>query len=170
MIYHHGERGVFQVYLLNPNYTPKIEVDNYSERRTATYPTTGEELQVWTINSMLEIPTDDTTYWCTIHKGPELVKKHHIVGVIQDLLYFLNAVRVIISLIKHFKNLFSLTFDSEMTKAKDTFTTCLSTNATQPMGEMTLKCSQISSNTKVNSASAPETPPVQCQQSTVPSY
>lgn len=88
MIYHHGERGVFQVYLLNPNYTPKIEVDNYSGRRTATYPITGEELQVWTINSMLEMPTDDTTYWCTIHKAPSLVKKHHIVGVIQDLLFY----------------------------------------------------------------------------------
>jgi len=34
-----------------------------------------------TLVSEITIPSEKTTYWCSLHQGPELDKKHHVVAV-----------------------------------------------------------------------------------------
>ncbi len=79
--YHHRNRGVFQVYLLDPNYAPNIKKDETGSP-SAIIGSSGEQLEVWTINSVVEMPRDEVTaYSYTLHKAPILARKHHIVGV-----------------------------------------------------------------------------------------
>jgi hypothetical protein len=64
--YHGGDnRGSLSIYLLDP---PNPEVDK-----------TG--LLSWPIQITYLLPTNDTVYYCSIHKAPQLNIKHHIVGV-----------------------------------------------------------------------------------------
>lgn len=63
--YHGGEsRGAYSVNLLVPE---------------EPFDPTGLTQHLFKVN--MTMPKFDTTYWCTIHKGPELSAKHHIVAV-----------------------------------------------------------------------------------------
>lgn len=81
--YHLRNRGVYQVYLLHPDYTPGIVQDtNVGNRNTSLINSvkSSKNLKVWTLSSQMIAPSEDTAYWCTIHKGPSLPRKHHLVG------------------------------------------------------------------------------------------
>ncbi|CAL8107981.1 unnamed protein product [Orchesella dallaii] len=39
-----------------------------------------DEFQKWDFLSNLTMPKDDTTYWCTVHKAPELNETHHVIA------------------------------------------------------------------------------------------
>lgn len=74
--YHHQNRGSFDVYLLDPDLTPREVLPGYRSQ--------GNNLgdwKVWTITGQQLMPAKDTTYVCTVHKAPSGRKKH-IVGVI----------------------------------------------------------------------------------------
>jgi hypothetical protein len=62
--YHAEIRGNIALNLLDPP-TPEIDTSN---------------TQIWRISSDFEMPSDDTTYWCTMHKSPALPSKHHAIG------------------------------------------------------------------------------------------
>ncbi len=41
----------------------------------------GESVRFWDMTIDNEMPPEDTTYWCSFHRGPKLDRKHHIVAV-----------------------------------------------------------------------------------------
>ncbi|CAL8076544.1 unnamed protein product [Orchesella dallaii] len=65
--YHFGHRGVYNVYLLDPDLAPR----NRGEARRI--------IPVWNITKDLRVPAKETTYWCSFHKVPTKTK-HHIIG------------------------------------------------------------------------------------------
>lgn len=82
--YHEGKRGSYDVYLLDPNWSPRI----FRERRNMdpeifdmTGINTPEDLRSWTIRKVERIGRNETSYLCSIYKGPELERKHHVIGV-----------------------------------------------------------------------------------------
>ncbi|ODM96226.1 DBH-like monooxygenase protein 1 [Orchesella cincta] len=78
--YHYRNRGIFKVYLLEPDNSPKIIRDS----RNLNPKVVGKEssdLKLWTINRPHQMTSDDTSYICTIHRGPRLQRKHHVVGL-----------------------------------------------------------------------------------------
>lgn len=63
-IAYHAERGTYSTNLLLP--------DN---------PFDGSEYLKFDTMANTTMPAQDTTYWCTIHNGPQIQQKHHIVAV-----------------------------------------------------------------------------------------
>lgn len=95
LAYHHRNRGLYDVYILHPDYsqplkrnyeTGQSQVD-HEQQESDNYLSTGKHkksfgnLKVWTINTVMELPNRETSYWCTMHKAPELARKHHVIGV-----------------------------------------------------------------------------------------
>ncbi|CAL8072115.1 unnamed protein product [Orchesella dallaii] len=77
--YHHQNRGFFNVHLIHPDYTPPITRQS-DKGITQVLGKENTDLRVWTISRSWEIPSDHTTYWCTMHSPPKLPHKHHVVG------------------------------------------------------------------------------------------
>lgn len=73
--YHHQNRGNFDVYLLDPDLTPKEVMPEFRSGRREI-----GSWKVWTITGQHLMPAKDTTYICTVHKAPSGRKKH-MVGV-----------------------------------------------------------------------------------------
>lgn len=75
------------MYLLNPDYSPEVLEDLSATKHWSTkngkYASNTNTLKVWTVNTVMELPERDTSYWCTMHKAPTLPGKHHVVGVRQ---------------------------------------------------------------------------------------
>ncbi|CAL8110020.1 unnamed protein product [Orchesella dallaii] len=62
--YHGGNRGTKSLNLLMP------EDEDFNP----------EDYMNWDLESEIVMPTQDTTYWCTVKKAPVLDKTHHIIG------------------------------------------------------------------------------------------
>ncbi|XP_021958935.1 DBH-like monooxygenase protein 1 [Folsomia candida] len=63
--YHGGtNRGTKSMNLINPQ-IPELDLAS---------------LQNYAIDMSIRLPPMDTVYWCTLHKGPTLTRKHHIVA------------------------------------------------------------------------------------------
>ncbi|ODM96225.1 DBH-like monooxygenase protein 1 [Orchesella cincta] len=76
--YHHQNRGAYNIHLIHPDYTPPIT--RQSKGITHVLGKENSDLRVWTISRVWTIPSDHTTYWCTMHSPPKLAHKHHVVG------------------------------------------------------------------------------------------
>lgn len=75
------QSGSYNVYLLNPEYSPRIMRDVAGNPRLMEEKSSAERnLQTWAIKRKIEMPTEHTSYLCTIHKAPRLKNKHHVVG------------------------------------------------------------------------------------------
>lgn len=82
--FHHLYRGSYDVYLLDPDYSPKIIRDSL-QGQPKVIGRESSELKLWTISKRQEL--NDTSYLCTIHKAPRLQQKHHLVGVSNSLTF-----------------------------------------------------------------------------------
>lgn len=75
--YHYQNRGEFQVYLLSPDYSPELRTNPKTGGREAVG---RPDMKVWSIENNIDLPAQDTMYWCTMHRAPSLSRKHHVVG------------------------------------------------------------------------------------------
>ncbi|CAL8133761.1 unnamed protein product [Orchesella dallaii] len=62
--YHKGNRGTKSLNLLMPN-NDNFNPDDYLK---------------WDLETEIEMPSEDTTYWCSFKKAPELNSTHHIIA------------------------------------------------------------------------------------------
>ncbi|CAL8068438.1 unnamed protein product [Orchesella dallaii] len=78
-VYHFQNRGSFNVYLRDPDLTPRY-VEKQLKNNANKKPQ-GElgDVRIWTVENQLEIPAKRTTYWCNIQKV-SLPRKHHTIG------------------------------------------------------------------------------------------
>ncbi|CAL8068120.1 unnamed protein product [Orchesella dallaii] len=81
--YHFENRGVYNLYLLDPNLAPESLVDTFKEGKIPLKPsklnnTTGST-NLFRIQQQKNISQQDTLYWCSFHRMPTS-KKHHIIG------------------------------------------------------------------------------------------
>ncbi|CAL8141891.1 unnamed protein product [Orchesella dallaii] len=74
--YHFQNRGNRDIYLLDPDLTPRIAQPLYRTKN----PKELGDLKVWSINKIEVIPPVETYYTCSFHKAPRSPKKGHIVG------------------------------------------------------------------------------------------
>ncbi|OXA56383.1 DBH-like monooxygenase protein 1 [Folsomia candida] len=65
LVYHGANRGSRSVNLLDPQGPENPDLSKY---------------KVWELRTVKAMPAADTTYWCTIHKSPNVPRKQHIVG------------------------------------------------------------------------------------------
>lgn len=84
VVYHYQNRGTYNAYLLAPDWTPNNLQQpsqpggNYI---SGNHHAGGDDnLRLWTITRRQRVPSRDTAYWCSFHKGPVLQRKHHAVG------------------------------------------------------------------------------------------
>lgn len=82
IIYHQGNRGVFNTYLLTPDHTPQIitEPGTGIQRVLDTNGNIDTSVNVWTVNSEMAVPPQETLYWCTMHRTPRLARRNHVIG------------------------------------------------------------------------------------------
>lgn len=74
----YAKRGSYEVYLLDQDYSPRIIRDSATgEPRLISQ----EKLDTWTISRRVRLPNNETAYFCSMHRGPRLQRKHHVVGV-----------------------------------------------------------------------------------------
>ncbi|CAL8072119.1 unnamed protein product [Orchesella dallaii] len=78
--YHYRNRGIYKVFLLEPDYSPQIIRDS-KNRNPKVISKGSTDLKLWTINRRYQLTSADTSYICTMHRGPRLQRKHHVVGV-----------------------------------------------------------------------------------------
>ncbi|ODM93184.1 DBH-like monooxygenase protein 2 [Orchesella cincta] len=74
--YHFQTRGAYDVYLLDPNLSPKSLVDTLEpvpQRRR------GGQTSVFQMREQMILPAQETMYYCSFHRVPTIVK-HHIIG------------------------------------------------------------------------------------------
>lgn len=69
--------GSFDLYLLDQDHSRRIERGDGGEPKVVA----EEEFGVWSIRTRTRIPSNETSYLCTMHRGPQLRMKHHVVGV-----------------------------------------------------------------------------------------
>jgi hypothetical protein len=65
--YHRSSRGTKSLHLLGAK-MPELFTDD-------------DSVQFWDMTIDHEMPPEDTTYWCSFHRGPKLDRKHHIIAV-----------------------------------------------------------------------------------------
>lgn len=80
--YHFGNRGLFHVYLLHPDYTPLITTEpaTGAQRVHDQFGQIDKSVNVWTINREMVVPPRETLYWCSMHKTPRFQRKNHMIG------------------------------------------------------------------------------------------
>lgn len=79
--YHYRNRGIFQVYLLHENYVPQMFYDRSYPGQPIIVDDNHKDTRFWQLRSVIQLPVQATTYWCTLQKAPSLKQKHHAIGV-----------------------------------------------------------------------------------------
>ncbi|CAL8068132.1 unnamed protein product [Orchesella dallaii] len=84
--YHYERRGVYDLYLLDPNLAPQSLIDRFNRRSMASIPprlgvggSSGAATNLFRIQTQRTVPLQDTLYWCSFHRVPTTTK-HHIIG------------------------------------------------------------------------------------------
>ena len=78
--------GTYNVYLLDPDYSPKIIRDKNGNPTLITDNTNENipsDTQVWSVEISETLGKNGTSYLCTVHKAPKLEQPNYLIGVLK---------------------------------------------------------------------------------------